>query len=132
MHRKTASLTIHPVGKPSEFSRFIDIRILVKVIYENHFIAWQPWVQINNVVTIIRYAIVLQFAHAILVTKVNNRVNSLETIYLLRKGVWAFFEPPTPYVRAFSVHKVGENYYFLSHRPPLCPYVMYKWSLTWS
>jgi hypothetical protein len=76
--KNSLSLRYH-VGKPNGFSRSVDIRIrlLIKFINENNFMAWLPWVQINNAGTIILYAIVLQFAHAILVTKVNNRLNSL-------------------------------------------------------
>ena len=34
------------------------------------------------------------------------------------KGVLAFFNPPPPYVKTFSVHKVSENCDFLNPPPP--------------
>ena len=40
----------------------------------------------------------------------------LGAIFILRKGVLRFFEPPT-YVRTFSLHKVRENCHFLDHPP---------------
>ena len=46
---------------------------------------------------------------------------------------WGFLEPPTPYVRTFSLHKVRENCHFLDHPPTamslrnikMTPYVIY-------
>ena len=37
----------------------------------------------------------------------------LGTIFTLRKGNWAFFEPPILYIRTFSVFKVRENCHFM-------------------
>ena len=54
------------------------------------------------------------------------------TIHILRKHIFRFLGPPTPFVRIFSVLKIGGNY----HIPALPPtpqektsaYVMYEWS----
>ena len=46
-----------------------------------------------------------------------NSSTTLSTIVILRKGVLAFFESPTCYIRTFSVHKVRGNCHFLNHLP---------------
>ena len=45
------------------------------------------------------------------------------------KVFWGFLEPPTPYIRTFSSHKIRKKCHFLNYPPPLCPYVKYKCSL---
>ena len=53
---------------------------------------------------------------------IGRMLGKVRGVFILRKGVWGFFEPPT-YVRSFSLHKVRGNCHFLDH-PPLCPYVV--------
>ena len=45
-------------------------------------------------------------------------IHVIGTIFIICKGVLAFLNPPPPYVKTFSVHKVSENCDFLNPPPP--------------